>query len=307
MIQYFKNIEGRTEETDKPESGIWVNIIPPFKEEEFIEISEQLNIPMEFLKDSLDIDERSRYDEQDNVKLFVINTPTENNSFNESDAYYITIPVCIILSHNHIVTVNSFDNVAIKRFLASFQDYESDRKRKMTLRIFDKVVQTYLDYLKEINHKRNHLEQSLYKKHDNNDLLQLMRLQKSLVYYVTALRSNELLMMKLLKGSFLHLNDEEKDFLQDIIVDNSQALEMANVYTNILNSTLNTFTAIIHNSQFKLHKQLSALIAFIGIPYLLFTVLTNGYIAFSYWMTSFGFIAIMGLAAYAGYWFLKRK
>ena len=307
MIQYFKNIDGNTEETDKVENGIWVNIVPPFKEEEFIEISEQLNIPIEFLKDSLDIDERSRYDEHDNVKLFVIKTPTENNSFNESDAHYITIPVCIILSHNHIVTVNSFDNVAIKRFLASFKEYQSDRKRKMTLRIFDKVVQTYLDYLKDINHKRNHFEQNLYKQHNNEDLIQLMRLQKSLVYYVTALRSNELLMMKLLKGSFLHMSDEEKDYLEDIIVDNSQALEMANIYTNILDSTLNTFSAMVQNSKFKLHKQIGALLGLVGIPYLFFTVLTNGMILSGHWLSFLLFMIVLSLGGGVGYWFLKRK
>jgi magnesium transporter len=96
MIQYFKNIEGQTLEIDKPDMGVWVNLVPPFKEEEFIELSEDLEIPIEFLRDSLDIDERPRYEMEDNVKFVVIKTPTENNSFNDSDAFYITIPICII-------------------------------------------------------------------------------------------------------------------------------------------------------------------------------------------------------------------
>ena len=110
MIQYFKNINQQTIEIDKPDRGIWVNVLPPLKQEEFTELSNSLDIPIDFLTDSLDIDERSRYEEDDNVKLIVIKTPTENNSFNESDAYYITIPICIILTHNQIVTVNSFEN-----------------------------------------------------------------------------------------------------------------------------------------------------------------------------------------------------
>ena len=90
MIQYFKNIEQQTVAVDKPGDGVWVNVLPPLKQEEFSELSQSLNIPVDFLKDSLDIDERSRYEVDDDVMLIVIKTPTENNSFNESDAFYIT-------------------------------------------------------------------------------------------------------------------------------------------------------------------------------------------------------------------------
>ena len=117
--EFIKNINNQTAEIDKPENGAWVNLVPPFKEEEFVELSDKLDIPIEFLRDSLDIDERPRYELDDNVRFIVIKTPAENNSFNDSDAYYITIPICIILTHNQIVTVNSFDNGAIKKFLNS--------------------------------------------------------------------------------------------------------------------------------------------------------------------------------------------
>ncbi|HEY8389233.1 MAG TPA: CorA family divalent cation transporter, partial [Parasegetibacter sp.] len=117
MIQYFKIVDNQTFAIDRPENGAWVNVLPPLKQEEFTELSDGLDIPLDFLTDSLDIDERSRFEEEDKVKLIVIKTPTENNSFNDSDAYYITIPICIILTHNQIVTVNSFENTAIKKFL----------------------------------------------------------------------------------------------------------------------------------------------------------------------------------------------
>ena len=120
MIQYFKNINGVTTAIEQADNETWVNILPPLKHEEFAEIAGALDIPIEFLQDSLDIDERSRFELEDNVKLIVIKTPTENNSFNESDAFYITIPICIILTHNQIVTVNSFENGAIKRISQYF-------------------------------------------------------------------------------------------------------------------------------------------------------------------------------------------
>ena len=162
MIQYFININQKTIQSSKPETGTWVNVLPPLKQEEFTELSETLDIPIDFLTDSLDIDERTRFEEEDNVKLIVIKTPTENNSFNESDAYYITIPVCIILTDNQIVTINSFENAAMKKFLNTFQNRHPDKKHMMVLKVFEKVVQNFMENLKEINQRRNGLEQKLY-------------------------------------------------------------------------------------------------------------------------------------------------
>lgn len=272
MIQYFKNIDAQTVEISKPENGVWVNLVPPLKDEEFSELSESLEIPIEFLRDSLDIDERPRFEIEDNVKFIVIKTPTENNSFNDSDAYYITIPICIILTHNHIVTVNSFDNSAIKKFLNSFQRRSPDKKNMMVLKVFEKVVQTFLECLKEINQRRNQYEQSLYDSNSNVDLLKLMRIQKSLVYFVTALRSNEMLMMKLERTNFLQLNEEEREFLQDLIVDTSQALEMANIYTNILSSTMDAFASIISNNLNNVMKRLTSITIILSLPILVTSI-----------------------------------
>lgn len=266
MIQYFKNVNNETVEIDKPENGIWVNLVPPFKEEEFLDLGEELDIPIQFLRDSLDIDERPRYEIEDNVKFIVIKTPTENNSFNDSDAFYITIPICIILTHNHIVTVNSFDNGAIKKFLNSLQKRHPDKRNLMVLKIFDKVVSNFMDYLKEINQQRNALEQKLYDTNRNEELLELVRIQKSLVYFVTALRSNELLMIKLERTNFLSLNEDELEVLNDLIIDNSQALEMANTYSNILSSTLNTFASIVANNQNDILKKQMGLILVLALP-----------------------------------------
>jgi magnesium transporter len=272
MIQYFKNIDHKTVAITRPENGSWVNIVPPLKQEEFSELALSLDIPLDFLTDSLDIDERSRFEEDDNVKLVVIKTPTENNSFNESDAYYITIPICIILTHNQIVTVNSFDNGAIKKFLSTLQNRNTDKKNMMVLKIFEKIIQAYMEFLKEINVRRNVLEQKLYAANRNEQLLQLMRIQKSLVYFVTALRSNEMLLLKIERTNFLGLNEDEKEILQDLIVDNSQALEMANIYTNILSSTLDAFASIIANNQNEVLKRLSVITIVLTFPVLVASI-----------------------------------
>jgi magnesium transporter len=310
MIQYFKNINQQTVEIDKPENGAWVNVSPPLKQEEFSELSTGLEIPIDFLTDSLDIDERSRFEEDDNVKLIVIKTPTENNSFNESDAYYITIPICIILTHNQIVTVNSFDNPAIKKFLNTFQNRHTDKRNMMVLKIFEKIVQNYMDHLKEINQRRNIYEQKLYDASRNEHLLQLMRIQKSLVYFLTALRSNELLLIKIQRTNFLALNEEEKELLDDLIVDNSQALEMANIYSNILGSTLDAFAGIIANNQNEVLKRLSVITIVLTLPVLVASIYGMN-VPIPYQSSKLAFYMPVGLSLvislFIGWFFLKKK
>lgn len=266
MIQFFKNINHQTVEVEKPADATWINILPPLKQQEFTQLSEELDIPLDFLTDSLDIDERARFEEENNVKLIVIKTPTENNSFNESDAYYITIPICIIVTHNQIVTVNSFENGAIKKFLNTFQNRHPDKKNMMALKIFEKITQTYMEFLKEINQRRNLMEQKLYASNRNEELLELMKIQKSMVYFITALRSNEMLLLKLIRTNFLGLIDEEKEILDDLAVDMSQALEMANIYTNILSSTLDAFASIINNNMNNVLKRLTSITIILSLP-----------------------------------------
>ncbi|HEX4958242.1 magnesium transporter CorA family protein [Lacibacter sp. MH-610] len=310
MLQFFKNENGQTLAIDKPENGAWVNIVPPLKQEEFHEISEELNIPLDFLSDSLDIDERSRYELEDNVKLIVIKTPTENNSFNDSDAFFITIPICIILTHNQVVTVNSFDNGAIKKFLNTFQNRHPDKRNMMVLKIFEKIVQTYIEFLKEINHRRNTLEQKLYDANRNEELLDLMRIQKSLVYFVTALRSNEMLLMKLQRTNFLGLTEEEDEFLQDLIVDTSQALEMANIYTNILSSTLDAFASIISNNQNQVMKRLTSITIMLQLPTLVASIYgMNVPLPGQHSPAAFYFpiLLSLGLSLLIGLYFMRKK
>ncbi len=310
MIQYFRNIDHRTVEVDKHQEAAWINVLPPLRQEEFSELSNGLEIPIDFLTDSLDIDERSRFEKEDNVKLIVIKTPTENNSFNDSDAYYITIPICIILTHNQIVTVNSFENTAIKKFLNTFQNRNADKKNMMVLKVFEKVVQNFMEHLKEINQRRNVFEQKLYDSSRNEYLVELMRIQKSLVYFVTALRSNELLFMKLERTNFLGLNEEEREILDDLIVDNSQALEMANIYANILSSTLDAFASIIANNQNQVLKRLSVITIVLTFPVLIASIfgmnVPNGFENSPY---AFYLVVLLSLviALVIGWLFLRKK
>ena len=136
----------------------------------------------------------------------------------------------------------------------------------MVLKIFEKITQTFLEFLKEINQRRNLMEQKLYASNRNEELLELMKIQKSMVYFVTALRNNEMLLLKLSRTNFLGLTDEEKELLDDLAVDMSQALEMANIYTNILSSTLDAFASIISNNMNNVLKRLTSITIILSLP-----------------------------------------
>jgi magnesium transporter len=270
MVQYYKNINRQTLEISTAEGANWINVVPPFQEKEIDNLATALNIPQDFLTDTLDIEERARYETDEGVKLIVLKTPVENKSLNESDAFYVTIPISIIVTErNQVITVNSFENVAIRRFLNTFAKRHPERHNMMVLKIFEKVVLDFMEVLKEINHQRNILEQKLYDSNRNEELLALMRIQKSLVYFVMALRSNELLLMKMERTNFLHFDDDEREFLGDLIIEFSQALEMAEKYTNILSSSLDAFASIINNNMNLVMKRLTSITILISLPTLI--------------------------------------
>ncbi|RYD57702.1 MAG: magnesium transporter CorA family protein [Sphingobacteriales bacterium] len=270
MVQYFKNINRQTLEIQQAEGANWINVTPPFQENEIDNLSSSLNIPRDLLTDTLDIEERARYEIEDGVRLIILKTPVENKSLNESDADYVTIPISIIITErSQVITVNSFENVAIRRFLTTFAKRHPERPNMMVLKIFEKVVMDFIEVLKEINHRRNILEQKLYDSNRNEELLYLMRVQKSLVYFVTALRSNERLLMKMDRTNFLNCDEEEREFLADLIVEFSQALEMADTYTNVLNSTMDAFASIINNNMNLVMKRLTSITILISLPTLI--------------------------------------
>jgi magnesium transporter len=186
---------------------------------------------------------------------------------NESDAYYVTIPIFIIITErSQVITVNSFENVAIRRFLNTFAKRHPERPNMMVLKIFEKVVLDFMEVLKEINHRRNILEQKLYDSNRNEELLYLMRVQKSLVYFLTSLRANELLLMKMERTNFLNCDEDERELLSDLIVEFSQALEMAEKYTDILSSTMDAFASIINNNMNLVMKRLTSITILISLP-----------------------------------------
>ncbi|MCB9041870.1 MAG: magnesium transporter CorA family protein [Lewinellaceae bacterium] len=251
MIRYYAKEEGKLKELEEPEVSCWVNISPPFSHEELEEVAMQFDVPLDFLTDSLDIDERSRYEREDDVRLIVVNTPILNEAEEENDAIYITVPIGIIITIEHVITITSHENPVLQLFLdGKVKNFTPDDDSAFVLQIMEQNVYRFLTCLKKLNLKRNLIEQELYDSSRNKELKQLLSIEKSLVYFVNTLSANELLKLKMKRTDFLHIRDDEDkaDLFEDIIIDNSQALEMANVYTNILNGTMDAYGSIISNN-----------------------------------------------------------
>ncbi len=278
MIEIFKKANAELVKLNAPESDCWINVYPPFTNEDLEKLSKDLEIPLDFLIDSIDLEERSRYEHEDGVKLIVLNTPVlnEENFLPDNKALYITIPIGIILMEEKILTISPFNNPVIDSFINKrVKNFDPANRSKFVAQMLDRNVYYFLHYLKQINNKRNLFEEELLQSSRNKELSQMMNLQKSLVYFVTTLRANELMMMKMQRTDFLKIEEDEElqDFMQDVIVDNSQALDMSNVYTNILNGTLDAFASVISNNLNMVMKRLTSVTIILMIP----TLVTSFY------------------------------
>ncbi len=269
MIKYYSKSNKILQELPSLISNCWVNISPPFSQEELEALAEELVIPIDFLTDSLDIDERSRYEREEDIRLIVLNTPIQNEVEDEIEASYITVPIGIIITPDHIITITSYENPVLDLFLdGKVKNFDPGQKAQFTLQLFEQNVFRFLTCLKKLNLKRNLIEKELFESSRSIGLKQLLGIEKSLVYFVTALSSNELLMMKMKRADFLLIREHEEktDLFEDIIIDNSQALEMSNTYTKILQSTMESSTSIISNNLNIVIQRLTLITIILMVP-----------------------------------------
>ncbi len=312
MIRQYTRQQGQLVELDNFEFAHWVNITPPFSHEELEDLAQMLDIPLDFLTDSLDIDERSRYEREDDVRLIVLNTPTINDSEGVNAAIYVTVPIGIILVGELIITITAFENPILKRFLnGKVRNFDPRDTSLFVLQIFEQNVYRFLNCLKDLNLKRNLLEQELYDSSRNSELQELLRIEKSLVYFVTSLSSNDLMKMKMQRTDLLRIRgDEDKeDLFSDIIIDNSQALEMANIYTNILSGTMDAFASIISNNLNIVMQRLTLITIILMVPTLIASFfgmnVTNGFEDSPYAIYVITIVSIIAAVIVA--WFFRRK
>ncbi|MEM9546740.1 MAG: magnesium transporter CorA family protein [Bacteroidota bacterium] len=274
MIRYYTKTYRRFMELEREEDAAWIHISQPFEQGELSAFSETHDIPLDFLTDSLDIDERSRYEREENANLILVNTPLLNEELKDNEAIYYTAPIGIILIKNKIITITGRENPIIEKFLEDrVKNFDPKDPKLFVLQIFEQNVLRFLECLKKLNLKRNLIEQELYNSSRNRELKQLLRIEKSLVYFVNSLSANELLKMKMKRTDLLNIRELEyhTDLFEDVIIDNSQALEMSNVHTNILAGTMEAYASIISNNMNAVVNRLTVITITLMVPTLVYS------------------------------------
>ena len=269
MVQFFVFKGKIVESTPDLFGADWVHISPPLVDSNIEQVANKLDIPVDFIQDSLDINERSRYEIEDESKLILVNTPMINDSEKKNEAIFITVPIGIIIQNTRVITVTQQENPIIERILAhKVKKFNPADKALFVLHILEQNVFWFLECLKNINSKRNFIERELYDSSRNAELKSLLRIEKSLVYFVNSLNANDLLMMKMKRTDFLKIREREPhtDQFEDIIIDNGQALEMSNVYTNILSGTMEAYASIVSNNQNTFIHRLTIITIILMVP-----------------------------------------
>ena len=244
------------------------NVAPVEKEIQYI--CEQYSLPDDVLKAALDTDERSRIEVDDNYTMVLVNIPTvEEQSDRE---LYSTIPMSILIVQDAMITVCSENSPVIKAFAqGKVRDFNTFMKSRFILQFLYRIDTLYLRYLRNVDKKSDEIEDQLHKSTKNSELIELLKLEKSLVYFSTALRSNEAVLEKLLRTALIKKYPEDSELLEDVIVENKQAIEMADIYSGILSGMMDAFASVISNNLNIVMKVLAIITIVMAIPTIVFS------------------------------------
>ena len=265
MIRIFKTAEdGKVHQRDEIENGCWVALTDPTATE-ILEIAEHFHIDPDDLRAPLDEEERSRIETEDEYTLIVVDIPVIEER-NDKD-WYETIPMGIITMDGALITVCLEETPVLSIFMdGRVRDFHTNMRTRFILQILYKNASQCLQYLRVIDKKRAVIEKKLHQSTRNRELIELLELEKSLVYFTTSLRSNEVVLEKLLKNEKIKKYPEDTDLLEDVITENKQAIEMANIYGGILSGTMDAFASVISNNQNIVMKFLATITIVMSIP-----------------------------------------
>lgn len=296
MIQIYKSINEDNpgiKTLDNIEQGCWINLVAP-SDEELILISKKTNVPLSYLKAPLDDEETSRIDSEDNCLLVIVDIPfteMEDNSLT-----YDTYPLGIIHTEKQIITICLKNSRILTDFINDkVKSFFTFKKSRFILQILNKVSSSYLLYLRQIDKKSLMIEKRLHKSMKNRELIQLHSLEKSLVYFSTSLKANEITLEKMLKIDIVQKYIEDKDVLEDVIIENKQAIEMTEIYSNILASTMDFFASVISNNLNIVMKVLASVTILMAIPTLIGGIWGMNFLNLPLIHHPYGFEIILGI------------
>lgn len=294
MIEIFKTIEGRLQKLDEISEGCWIAMVNPTAAE-LLDISDRTKIDINHLRAPLDEEERARIEVEDEHTIILVDIPTMEKGHGMNR--YITIPLGIVVTKDLLVTVCLEDTPILKQFIdGRVRDFYTFKKTRFILQILYRNASTFLQNLRTIDRKSSEIERKLHISTQNSELIELLALDKSLVYFTTSLRSNEVVLEKMLRIETLKKYPEDEDLLEDVIIENKQAIEMANIYSGILSGTMDAFASIISNNQNNVMKFLAAITIVLSIPTMIASFYGMNFVFIPGGKEPYGFIAVTVLA-----------
>ncbi|WP_026835572.1 magnesium transporter CorA family protein [Eubacterium xylanophilum] len=292
MLQIFKKDES-IKELKALEEGCWVALTAPTYEE-LNKISEATNIDIDDLRAPLDDEERSRIEHENDYVIIVVDIP----SLDEKDRY-VTIPLGIYITKTMIVTVCLEETPILTAFMNDrVKEFYTYKKTRFVFQILYRNATSYLRYLRIINRKSDQIEDELHKSQKNKELIELLELEKSLVYFTTSLRSNETVLEKLLRTDKVKKYPEDEELLEDVIVENKQAIEMANIYSGILSGMMDAFASVISNNLNVVMKFLSTVTIVLSIPTMIASFYGMNFDNIPLGHNPFGFVIVVVVALF---------
>lgn len=307
MIKIWKQSEKGVKESAILEKACWMQVTDPTPLE-IESLEQEYGIDPDGIADVLDVDERSRLEHGDGYLLMIIRVPMVAS---ETDIPYFTIPFGVVLSKDIVITISKEEPAFIKEFIERRRNgFDLSNTRSFILKLLQHVATHYLRSLKDINRRTNEIEHDLRRSIKNTELVRLLNMEKSLVFFTTSLKSNELLIDKLAKTQFKDLAEAEQDMMDDLITDNRQAIEMSNIYSNILSGMMDAFASVISNNLNAVMKRLTMISIVLMIP-TLFASLYGMNIGLPFQHSPFAFAGVVGVsvitALVGSLFFLSKK
>jgi magnesium transporter len=306
MITILKTADKKLSMLPQVADGAWVNVINPSPIE--IEETYGLGIPLDFITYSLDLDERPRTEKEAGTTLLLLRIPYYQGD--TEDIPFTSVPLGIILCYDYIITVCRYEIPFLKQLLSKHGQYFSTSKRnRFILQILLAIANQYLDAVRMINKKVDHIEDQLQKSIQNKEVLELLKFQKSLELLSTALKSNELVFEKIQRTRFFATYPEDADLLEDVITENQQAIEMTNIASNLLSQMMDAFASIISNNQNHVIKVLTSVTIILTLP-TLFSSFYGMNLTLPMQGSNLGYIVIGSLSVtvmFMAAWFFKKR
>lgn len=261
MLQIFQTVEDKLQEIDQFSEGCWAALTKPTNEE-LQQVVQETGIDIDDLRAPLDDEERSRIEQEDDYVVVLVDIP----SLDEKDRY-VTIPLGIYMTKQLIVTVCLEETPVLKAFMNNrVKEFFTFKRTRFVFQILYRNATSYLRYLRIIDRKSEQIEEKLHISQKNKELIELLELEKSLVYFTTSLRSNETVLEKLLRTEKVKKYPEDEELLEDVIVENKHTIEMANIYSGILSGMMDAFASVISNNLNVVMKFLSTVTIVMSIP-----------------------------------------